>query len=283
DPPCDLRGARDSKRPHDGGDPLGRDERPRVRSRAEARPFRASRARAAEARRAGPPPSSRSLAHRARGGVPRGARARLARQELPHLRRARRDPRHEPRPLGARRRSVRALREARGRRSVARLLSRLRAREGGNGAHAREELPPRRGAPLGLPHARGGEPPREDAAGRRRERARGRRGGAVTPTIRAERVIDPPAPFAALEKAADLPFVLLLESAARDDPDHSRYSWLAAAPREVLIARGFHVERWERVAAQALGPGAYRVAERLEGPPLRILGERLASRARPSI
>ncbi len=55
-------------------------------------------------------------------------------------------------------------------------------------------------------------------------------------TVRVERLDDAPAPIDAFLRCADLPYVVFLDSAVQDDA-RGRYSYLSAAPFEVLTAR----------------------------------------------
>lgn len=107
----------------------------------------------------------------------------------------------------------------------------------------------------------------------------------MSTALRAVPIANAPSPSAALERAADLPYVILLESAARDDPVHGRYSYLAASPEEVLVSHGHHVARWVRKAG-SLGRNerdGYSLVELIDGLPLEILRERLRMRERAPI
>ena len=75
-------------------------------------------------------------------------------------------------------------------------------------------------------------------------------------------------------KLAGLPYLLFLDSAARDGI-HGRYSYLTAHPFEMLIGRGSRVERLVPLTS-ALKEHRYRASREERGDPLRALERRFA-------
>ncbi len=92
-------------------------------------------------------------------------------------------------------------------------------------------------------------------------------------------LVQPPTPWTALERCCDLPFVLFLDSAARE-PERGRYSYLSAAPFAVFRARR---DEWElaeaprgeaRLPSDAFRSVQYEVTDRGQGSPLEAVRDR---------